>query len=162
MDDHAEQSIGGEREEMRKILRRIFGGKEPLKDEMSFRDSIKVTMRREDGSIYKEWEEEGNTWVAFGKTKVRDALANGGFTKIGYMYCYATTGSSEQTTTNSTPASDLARFVATWPAAGAITGITKFSIRQTTGGSDCAEISVTSFDKPDGISLEVTWDTTVS
>jgi len=132
-----------------------------LKDKVGFRDSVKITLKK-DGKIIKQWKEEHNTWITFGKQKIRDALADGGFTKIGYMYCTATTGSSEQPTTNSKPANDKAQFVATWPAAGAITGITKFSIRQTTGGPDLAEISVTSFDKPDGISLEVTWQTTVS
>ncbi|MHA1288234.1 MAG: hypothetical protein ACTSPB_12595 [Candidatus Thorarchaeota archaeon] len=148
---------------IRKILRLISGGNNgSLKDKMTFRDTLTVTMRNEDGSIFKRWEEKANTWIAYGKTQIRDALATGGFTKIGFMYCTATTGSAEKTTTNSTPAADKARFIATWPSSGSITGITKFSIRQTTGGSDLAEISCSSFDKPDGISLEITWDTTVS
>lgn len=148
---------------IRKILGKIFGGNGGiLEDKMTFRDTLTVTMRHKDGSIFKQWEEKANTWITYGKTQVRDALANGSFTKIGFMYCTATTGSAEKTTTNTTPAADKARFIATWPSAGSITGITKFSIRQVTSGSDLAEITCDSFDKPDGISLEITWDTTVS
>lgn len=147
---------------IRKILRWLFGRGRGLRDRVTFRDSLTVTMRREDGSIYRRWEEKHNTWVTYGKTAVRNALANGGFTKIGYMYQNGGEGSPTMATTNSTPAADKARFVATWVAAGAITGITQFAIRQTSGGSNLAEISVTSFNKPDGISLEVTWDTTIS
>lgn len=145
-----------------KILKWLFGRNRGLKDKVAFRDTLTVTMRREDGSIYKQWEEKHNTWVTYGKGKIRDALADGGFTKIGYMYQNGGEGSATMATTNTKPASDKARFVATWASSGAITGITQFAIRQSSGGSNLAEISCTSFNKPDGISLEVTWDTTIS
>ncbi|GAG62588.1 unnamed protein product [marine sediment metagenome] len=148
---------------IRKILRLISGKNDgSLKDKMTFRDDLKITMRYPDGSIFKQWEEKANTWITYGKGQIRDALDGGGFTAIGFMYCTAGAGSSEEDTTNSTPAADKARFIATWASAGAITGITKFAIRQVTSGSALAEISCTSFDKPDGISLEITWDTTIS
>ena len=130
-------------------------------DQVTLRDRLTIVLKK-DGEIIKQWTEIANTWVAAGKTAIRDALADGGFTKISYMYMTASTGAAERPTTNSKPASDKARFIATWPAAGAITGITAFHIRQTSGGSYMATISVSSFNKPDGIELEITWDTTVS
>lgn len=148
---------------IRKILGRIFGGdRGVLKDKMTFRDTLTVTMRNKDGSIFKQWEEKANTWVVYGKTAIRDALATGGFTLITHMFQNGTGGTAAMGTTNSTPAADKARFIATWVAAGAITAITQFAIRQASGGSNLAEISCTSFAKPDGISLEITWETTVS
>ncbi|GAG12116.1 unnamed protein product, partial [marine sediment metagenome] len=44
---------------------------------MTFRDILTVTMRHEDGSIFKQWEEKANTWVAYGKGQIRDALDGG-------------------------------------------------------------------------------------
>ncbi|RLE63496.1 MAG: hypothetical protein DRJ47_09360 [Thermoprotei archaeon] len=142
-------------------LRKIFG-RSPFEDQILFKDNLVITMRDENGKIVKQWEERGNTWVTYGKEQIRDALCDGGFSKISYMYCYATTNASEQSTTNSKPNEYTAQFVATWPASPEITGINKFSIRQVSGGNDLAQISVSSFDKPDGISLEVTWKTIIS
>jgi len=148
---------------IRKILRLISGGNGgALKDKMTFRDTLTVTMRREDGSIFKQWEEKANTWVAYGKGLIKDALVTGGFTLITHMSQNGTGGTEAMGTTNSTEAADKGRFIATWVAAGAITAITSFGIRQAIGGADLATIACTSFDKPDGISLEITWDTTIS
>lgn len=129
---------------------------------MTFRDTLSITMRNPDGSIYKQWQEKANTWVAYGKTQIRDALATGGFTLITHMFQNGTGGAATMTTTNSTPAADKARFLATWAAAGAITAITQFAIRQSSGGSNLAEIACTSFAKPDGISLEIIIETTIT
>lgn len=147
---------------LRRLLLRGFDSLGILQDRIMFRDSLVITMRREDGSIYRQWEEKCNTWVTAGLTLIRDALDSGGFTAIGYMYQNGGEGSATMSTANSTPASNKARFISTWIAAGAITGITQFAIRQTSGGSNLSEVSVASFNKPDGISLEITWDTTIS
>lgn len=127
-----------------------------------FKDTITITMRREDGSIYRQWTEKRNTWVTAGLTLVRDALTTGGFTAIGYMYQNGGEGAATMATTNSNPLANKARFVATWVAAGLITGITQFAIRQTSGGANLSEVTVASFDKPNGIAVEITWDTTIS
>ncbi len=148
---------------IRKILRWIFRGRKgPLKDKVTFCDSLKITMRYPDGSIYKQWVEKANTWVTYGRTQIRDALATGGFTLITHMYQNGTGGAVTMTTTNTTPATNKAKFTATWVAAGAITAITQFAIRQASGGSNLAEVSCTSFAKPDGISLEIAIETTIT
>lgn len=149
---------------IKKILRRLLQ-KIPgftIKDRVAFKDSLLITMRREDGSIYRQWKEEAHTWTTAGKTAVRDAIASGGFTVIGWMHQNGTGGDDSITATPSTPSAFIARFTATWDASPAITGITQFAIRQTESGGNMAEEAVSSFTKPNGISLEVVWETTIS
>jgi len=138
------------------LLRKLGGSG----DNVQFEDVLMIKLRK-DGKTVKEWSVKGNTWTTTGREKIRDALCDGGFTKISYMVANGT-GGTEQPTTNSKPASNEARFVATWPASGAITNITSFSLRQTSGGPVLATVSVDTFSKPDGIELQVTWTTTIS
>lgn len=147
------------------ILKRLRRGLKSIgviQDSITFKDSLLITMRDTEGEIVKQWKVDGNTWTTAGKTAIRDAIASGGFTAIGWMYQNGGEGDDSIAATPSTPSAFVARYVATWPTTPAITGITQFAIRQTESGSNMAEESVSSFDKPSGISLEVTWDTTVS
>ena len=138
------------------LLRKLGGSG----DNVQFEDVLMIKLRK-DGKTVKEWSVKGNTWTTYGRQKIRDALCDGGFTKIAYMYANGT-GGTAKATTNSKPASNQARFEATWPSSGAITNITSFSLRQTSSGSNLATVSVSPFDKPDGIELQVTWTTTIS
>lgn len=145
---------------LRRLLRKVPGF--TIRDKIGFKDTLLITMRREDGSIYRQWKEEGNTWTATGKTAVRNAMTDGGFTKIGWMHQNGVGGDDSIAITPAEPSAFVARFTATWVAAGAITGITQFAIRQTEAGANMAEETVASFTKPAGISLEVVWETTVT
>lgn len=132
-----------------------------LSDKVLFRDKLTITLRDNKGRVVKQWDEKHNTWGTVGLNNIRNAVINGGYTKINYMVCNGT-GGSEKVTTNTGAVDKIAVFTAIWPSAGAITGITTFDLRQTTGGASQSQVIVTSFDKPDGISLEVTWSTTFS
>lgn len=145
---------------LKRLLRKVPG--RTINDNVAFKDTLKITMRREDGSIYRQWKVEANTWTTAGKTAIRNAIASGGFTAIGWMYQNGGEGDDSIAATPSTPSAFIARFIATWPASPAITGITTFGLRQAEAGSNMAEETVTSFDKPSGISLEVVWETTIS
>lgn len=131
-----------------------------VKTRLVLRDRLVIKLKK-NGKVLSRREVKGKTWTSTGKNLVRDAMADGGFTAIGYMNCNGTGGTS-QATTNSKPSDFISRHIATWPTSGAITGITEFRLRQTSGGSNLATVTVTSFDKPDGIELEVTWEVTVS
>jgi hypothetical protein len=132
-----------------------------VKDKVLFHDTLNFVMRDINGKVVKYWKEKHNTWTATGLDNIRNSLCDGGYTKITYMVCNGT-GGTEVATTNTHLVAAQAVFVATWVAAGAITGITTFNLRQTTGGVSQSLVTVTSFDKPNGISLEVTWTTTLS
>ena len=129
-------------------------------DDLGFHDNVVIKLIDPTTGEVVEEKTVHNTWLTYGRNQVRDALADGGFTAISYMYENST--STTQPTSNDTPANYVAEFEATWPAAGAISGITSFSIRQSAGGSNLASISISSLDKPNGLQLTVTWQTTVN
>ena len=151
-----EVDLGKENMRLTDVLRKLDG----VRDKVRFGDILTIKLRK-NGRTIKEWSVVANTWTAIGRQLIRDALCDGGFTKISYMYADGK-GGTAQGTTNSKPAPDKARFVATWSSSGSIADITSFSLRQTSDGSDLATVAVNSFDKPDGVELQVTWTITVS
>jgi len=139
-----------------KILN-FLGG---LIDTVKVRDELLITLRKDD-KVIKQWKVKGHTWTTAGLNAIRNALTDGGFSKISYMSAF-TTSDNEAAVTPSKPADKQAKFTATWGSSGDISGITEFRLRQTSGGTNMATVSVSSFDKPDGVSLEVQWTTTLS
>ena len=115
-----------------------------------------------DGKIVKEWKpKRGHTWLTDGKNYLRDMTTDPAtkapIAKMGTNG----TGTSDVATTNSHLAAGKARFVGTWAASGAITNITFFYLKNATPVT-YAEYPISSFSKPDGFSLEVTWDVTIT
>jgi len=128
-----------------------------------FKDELVITLKKGD-NILKQWKVKANTWNSTGKAAIRDALVDGGFDNISAMDAYDGTSYYEcDSISSSKPATDQAKWTATWEATGEIAGIQSFHIKQTAGGADrVADVNVTSFTKPDGVSLEVQWTTTIS
>jgi len=136
-------------------------GKPRTDDGISSKDNVTVILRdAKTGEIVKQFTKH-NIWTSYGRGEIRDALVDGGFNNVSYMYQNGTS-SSEQSTSSSKPSSYVAQWVATWPASPAITGITEFDLRLSSGGSAAATIIISSFDKPYGLELEVTWQTNVT
>jgi len=125
------------------------------------KDNVTVTLRDpKTGEIVKQFTKH-NIWTSWGRGEIRDALVDGGFNNVSYMYQNGSP-SSQKTAVPSKPSSYVAQWVGTWPASPSISGITNISLRLTSGGTNAATIIISSFDKPDGLELDVTWQTEVT
>lgn len=124
------------------------------------RDEVNILLKKE-GKIIKQFQLKGKTWKNAGLNLCRDALIlSAGVTeRVNTINVYAA-GNNFYSSSNSKPAAEKGRFYASIPASGAINNITRFDLYHNT--TQYATIAVASFDKPDGLSLEITWDTDFS
>lgn len=149
------------------MLRRIISwfikkvGKPPMRDNIGLSDSIEI-MFIKNGEIIKREKIRGHTWISGGLTYVRDCLrVAGAKVPVSSMSAHGPGGENWKATDvdgyGDTP------YTVTWHAGWSESGaLSIYAFKISGGGTTYSTIGFTQFTKPDGISLDVYYTSTIS
>jgi len=146
-------------EYLKKIFKTISEIKEGSlpNDNISIGEQVIIRLVK-DGNTIRTIRSEGHTWNITGLGQIREWLRTGVANRPNSM---TTTGGGWSAATPIDPGiSTLAVWLGTFPAAGAISGIS--DIRLNFGATTYATVPVILFTKPDGIQMDIRWESTIS
>lgn len=136
-------------------------GKPPMRDNVGLSDSIEI-MFIKNGEIIKREKISGHTWISGGLTYVRDCLRSAGAkVPVDSMSAYGSGGESwKDVVVDGYGASP---YTVTWHSGWEETNpLTISAFKIAGGGTTYSSIAFTQFIKPNGISLDVYYTSTVS
>ena len=143
---------------LKKIYKTIFEIKEDnLHDNIQIGEQVLVHLVK-DGQTIRTIRSGGHTWNTTGLNQIREWLRTGSANRPNSM---TTTGGGWAAANPIDPGvNTLAVWLGTFAAAGALSNIS--DIRLNYGATTYATVPITTFTKPDGIQMDIRWESTIS